>query len=282
MKIKKSLIIVLIVFFIIVLFSSNVFASDELKVEDNISVYPIIVVIISIFCIMIGKSDLKSNTIKFEKDKIYYPPNLESPIFLEYILKEKITKKGVISSLLYFAYKGYIKFEEYYEVLDDSNIEQLQVNTKKMKIIKIKEYKGKSKIDRMFFNTLFSLSNEIELDEVDGKDRINYSIEKIYEKITDNRNKAIMYKENIGKNVINIYYMIFIILTLIIINPFGVGNLPACIILIVGLIPFLLCLRLLNSIIIGEDFIKEEERILLFILVCFLIIILFWRIFCCN
>lgn len=282
MKKKRILILILIIFFIITFFTVTTFANDYKEVKNEVTFFPILTVIISIFFVILGKLDSTNNILKFEKNKMYYPPNAESPILLEYILKEKITKKGAVSALLYFANKGYIKIEEYYETADDSNIGQLQIKTKKMKIIKLKEYKGKSKIDKMFLEILFNTSNEIELDDAKGRSKLNQSIEKLYEKMDDKRNDAVMYKKNIGKNVINLYCMIFIILGLMVIDSLAINNMLACIVLILGLSVLLLSVRLLNSIIIGEDFIKEEERILLFVLVCFLIIIIFWRIFCSN
>ena len=139
MKKKRILILILIIFFIITFFTVTTFANDYKEVKNEVTFFPILTVIISIFFVILGKLDSTNNILKFEKNKMYYPPNAESPILLEYILKEKITKKGAVSALLYFANKGYIKIEEYYETADDSNIGQLQIKTKKMKIIKLKE-----------------------------------------------------------------------------------------------------------------------------------------------
>lgn len=273
---KRKISVILMMFFIIILFSVETFANNELDInkvdlEKNIYMHSTSVCGISIFFVIIGGIISKRKYVQFKNKKIYYPSDEVGIIELEYFLKEKITMKTLMTLLLHFANKGYVKFEEYYEVSSDSDFKQLQISTKKLKIVKLTEYEGNSNIERAYFNKIFSLQNEIDLDLNENRIHINNSIDEMCKNVNSTLNEQKIYSKDSKKGIIKIYLIIGLILTLVIsaagIDDSLLNSLPVIIILVSIFMLLLLGFNLLFN----SKKIRYQAKMLLLILISFLI-----------
>ena len=73
----------------------------------------------------------------------FYPPNGYNSAEINFLYNGKVDSKGVISLLIYLANKGYLK------IVEENN------KKKSFKIIKVKEYDGNNKYEKMFFDGIF-------------------------------------------------------------------------------------------------------------------------------
>lgn len=116
----------------------------------NIDEYVIIVIVISLVCVFIayilwikyGKNDEIIETVEF------YPPEGYNSAEVGFLYNGFANTSGIVSLLIYLANAGYLKIEES-EKKDSSG------KAKSFKIIKVKEYDGKNKYEKMFFDGLF-------------------------------------------------------------------------------------------------------------------------------
>lgn len=162
-----------------------------------VNLIPIILVIISYkIWKKYGKDYDVVDTIEF------YPPDNLNSLELAYILKGKVSKKDVISLLIYLASKGYIK------IIEDG---------KSYTILKQKEYDGNNPYEEIFFNNLFSngkYSSKYDTIQVTTKDLFNkfyQTISEIKHKISSEK-RSFVYEKTFFKSL---SILIFIMITLI-------------------------------------------------------------------
>lgn len=96
-----------------------------------------------------GKDDIAVETVEF------YPPDKLNSAELGFIYKGYSDKKDIVSLLIYLANKGYLKIEEYEEKTLGI------INSKKIKISKLKEYDGDNEDEKTFFDHLFKDGDEV-------------------------------------------------------------------------------------------------------------------------
>ena len=127
--------------------------------SSNLDTYSIIVIGFSILCVIFAIL----LWIKYGRDKEvietveFYPPEGYNSAEVGFLYEGLADNKSVISLLVYLADKGYLKIEETEEQI-------LFSKYKNFKIIKLKEYDGNNKCERLFFNGLFNSSKATNLD----------------------------------------------------------------------------------------------------------------------
>lgn len=121
--------------------------------RSNIELYPIVVIIFSILCVIFagglwskyGKDDEVVETIEF------HPPEGYNSAEIGFLYNGSADTKDIISLLVYLADKGYLTIEETEET-------GLFSKSKRFRITKVKEYDGNNEYESLFFNGLFSKS----------------------------------------------------------------------------------------------------------------------------
>ena len=119
------------------------------SINIDVSCFCLVILSISFVCIACyfwikyGKDNKVVETVEF------YPPDGYNSAEVNFLYKGSLEDTGVISLLIYLANQGYIKIEE----------TETEAKTKDFKIIKIKEYDGNNKYEKMFFDGLF-INNE--------------------------------------------------------------------------------------------------------------------------
>ncbi len=129
--------------------------------SSNIEMYPFIVIIFSLLCLLIayglwakfGKDDELVETVEF------YPPEGYNSAEVGFLYNGSAETPAVISLLIYLANKGYLKIEETEE-------QGIFKKSKGFKITKIKEYDGNNENEKIFFNGLFKSTNSIDMQKV--------------------------------------------------------------------------------------------------------------------
>lgn len=122
--------------------------------NSNLDIYSIIVIGFCLICVLIaailwakyGKDNEVIETVEF------YPPEGYNSAEVGFLYEGSADNKSVISLLVYLADKGYLKIEETEEQV-------LFSKSKSFRIIKLKEYDGNNKCERLFFNGLFNATN---------------------------------------------------------------------------------------------------------------------------
>lgn len=182
----------------------------DVKLPDKyftnyINLFDILRFIIPIVCIIIaliiwlkyGKDDQDDSFVK------YHAPDGVNSLQAAYLLSGNITDKSIISLLLMFCNKGYIKIIE---------------NKHDFEIEKLKDYDGNDLCEKLFFKGLFLYSNKV------NKNDLNYSFYKYLEDIKktfiDKKIKSKFYLKNSVKNSIIHLLLIIIIFLFSIIIPF--------------------------------------------------------------
>ena len=162
-----------------------------------INLIPILLVIISYrIWKKYGKDYEVVDTIEF------YPPDNLNSLELAFIVKGKVSKKDVISLLIYLASKGYIK------IIEDG---------KSYIILKQKEYDGDNLYEQIFFDNLFKNGNysfEYNTIQVTTKELFN----KFYQTISEIKHKISSEKRNFVYEKTffkSLSILIFIMITLI-------------------------------------------------------------------
>lgn len=102
---------------------------------------PILILVIALLVWAIfGNSEEIIDTVEF------YPPEGFNSLDLALAYKGKVDNRDVISLLIFLASKGYLKIVD-------------SVNDSNFKIVKLKDYDGNNKVEKEFFDGLFSCKN---------------------------------------------------------------------------------------------------------------------------
>lgn len=147
--------------------------------------------ILVIVAIIIWMSDEKKKWIVCKRE--YYPPNNMNSLVL--ILLYYGIKDDAVMLLVSLLNKGYLRFEE---IRYDSS------NWKNFKIIKIKDYDGNDKYEKIIFEELFKNKDVIE------KEEYKYIINDITQKVYDGIDIESFNKKRIDKKSVRIKNLIFI------------------------------------------------------------------------
>lgn len=147
--------------------------------------------ILVIVAIIIWMSDEKKKWIVCKKE--YYPPNNMNSLVLTLLYYG--IKDDAVMLLVSLLNKGYLRFEE---IRYDSS------NWKNFKIIKIKDYDGNDKYEKIIFEELFKNKDVIE------KEEYKYIINDITQKVYDGIDIESFNKKRIDKKSVCIKNLIFI------------------------------------------------------------------------
>ena len=147
--------------------------------------------ILVIVAIIIWMSDEKKKWIVCKKE--YYPPNNMNSLVLTLLYYG--IKDDAVMLLVGLLNKGYLRFEE---IRYDSS------NWKNFKIIKIKDYDGNDKYEKIIFEELFKNKDVIE------KEEYKYIINDITQKVYDGIDIESFNKKRIDKKSVCIKNLIFI------------------------------------------------------------------------
>lgn len=147
--------------------------------------------ILVIVAIIIWMSDEKNKWIVCKRE--YYPPNNMNSLVLTLLYYG--IKDDAVMLLVGLLNKGYLRFEE---IRYDSS------NWKNFKIIKIKDYDGNDKYEKIIFEELFKNKNVIE------KEEYKYIINDITQKVYDGIDIESFNKKRIDKKSVHIKNLIFI------------------------------------------------------------------------
>ena len=162
-----------------------------------------------IFWLRFGKDELVVETIEF------YPPEGYNSAEIGFLYRGEAESIDVVSLLIYFADKGYIKISE-------SEEKTLTINQKGFNITKIKEYDGKDPIERLFMDGLFKDTDEVTYNYL--KDNFYKTLKKILNNINNSVNKEMIFeKSSLNKNIF-IAGMIIAVFILINYNPIHAFN----------------------------------------------------------
>lgn len=151
----------------------------------------LISLILTIVAIIIWMSDEKKKWIVCKKE--YYPPNNMNSLVLTLLYYG--IKDDAVMLLVSLLNKGYLRFEE---IRYDSS------NWKNFKIIKIKDYDGNDKYEKIIFEELFKNKDVIE------KEEYKYIINDITQKVYDGIDIESFNKKRIDKKSVRIKNLIFI------------------------------------------------------------------------
>ena len=147
--------------------------------------------ILVIVAIIIWMSDEKKKWIVCKRE--YYPPNNMNSLVLTLLYYG--IKDDAVMLLVSLLNKGYLRFEE---IRYDSS------NWKNFKIIKIKDYDGNDKYEKIIFEELFKNKDVIE------KEEYKYIINDITQKVYDGIDIESFNKKRIDKKSVRIKNLIFI------------------------------------------------------------------------
>lgn len=147
--------------------------------------------ILVIVAIIIWMSDEKNKWIVCKSE--YYPPNNMNSLVLTLLYYG--IKDDAVMLLVGLLNKGYLRFEE---IRYDSS------NWKNFKIIKIKDYDGNDKYEKIIFEELFKNKDVIE------KEEYKYIINDITQKVYDGIDIESFNKKRIDKKSVHIKNLIFI------------------------------------------------------------------------
>jgi len=151
----------------------------------------LISLILTIVAIIIWMSDEKKKWIVCKRE--YYPPNNMNSLVLTLLYYG--IKDDAVMLLVSLLNKGYLRFEE---IRYDSS------NWKNFKIIKIKDYDGNDKYEKIIFEELFKNKDVIE------KEEYKYIINDITQKVYDGIDIESFNKKRIDKKSVRIKNLIFI------------------------------------------------------------------------
>lgn len=170
-----------------------------------IYIIPIIFLGISIFLwYKYGRDEQVIETVEF------YPPEGFNSLELGFLYKGNATNKDVTSLLIYLANKGYLKIEEYEE-------KEFIGKHRGFKLIKLKEYDGNNKNEKIFLEKLFFHREQVS--DWMLQDSFYTTIDSILKNINSKENKnKIFEKSSLNKRII-IISMILIVYLLISIIP---------------------------------------------------------------
>ncbi|HCC08064.1 MAG TPA: hypothetical protein DEP72_07925 [Clostridiales bacterium] len=162
-------------------------------------------IIFTLICFLMwmkyGKDDNVVETVEF------YPIEGFNSAELGFIYKGKADKTDVTSLIIYLANKGYIKITETEE-------KSLFFMSKTFKIIKLRDYDGDNKNERVFFHGLFKSKDEVTASDL--YDKFYITIEAIVENLNKKENKEkIMEKSSLGKRS---FVIIMIVITFLVIT----------------------------------------------------------------
>lgn len=166
--------------------------------------------ILVIVAIIIWMSDEKKKWIVCKRE--YYPPNNMNSLVLTLLYYG--IKDDAVMLLVSLLNKGYLRFEE---IRYDSS------NWKNFKIIKIKDYDGNDKYEKIIFEELFKNKDVIE------KEEYKYIINDITQKVYDGIDIESFNKKRIDKKSVRIKNLIFIMS--MIVMTFMFWSLPSDIII---------------------------------------------------
>ena len=179
----------------------------------NLDYITIIEIIISIVFVFIsftlwykyGRNSKVIDTVEF------YPPDNLNSAELAYVFKGECGRKEIISLLVYLASKGYLKIEEYKD----------RTRKAKYRFIKLKEYDGNNRNERVFFKGLFRDSDEVirELDSL--KNRFYRTISTIWDMINDKEERAKIFELAPSLKRKSMAIMLVVMFLFMVIDGFG-------------------------------------------------------------
>lgn len=263
---KKFLIIIVLIICSFVFLSDKVYVNQnsykanntqlEKEKSDNLlltTVYPMILLIISVIYTKDSKKILENKKINITNEKVYYPPKDYNPIEIEKLFKGKVEVKTIIATILQLANRGYIKIEEYWEKTSSSEFKELELNTKKIKLTKGKEYDETNQIESKLLDYILINKEETEFY------KLPRGIKFLYKEL--NKDHKEISKKNLKKLYIN-FITILVLLTL-----------PSSPIFIILLLPYILSIYFLNSILSNTVYIDSVEKTIITPLVFIMVII---------
>lgn len=199
---------------------------------------PILLLVVSyIFWHKYGKDKKVIETVEF------YPPEAMNSLEVGFSYKGYAESKDVTSLLIYLADKGYLKIEEFEETTLKI------IKSKSFKIIKLKEYDGDSKEEKLFFNGLFLSGDEVK--KSDLVDMFYLTTNKVISSISSKENKEKLFEKGIFKNKLVILCCIIFTFMFITIRPlynYGMDISSICISQLIGIAFISILVFLLSSI----------------------------------
>lgn len=146
-----------------------------------------------------GKDDIAIETVEF------YPPDKLNSAELGFIYKGYSDKKDIVSLLIYLANKGYLKIEEYEEKTLGI------INSKKIRISKLKEYDGDNEDEKTFFDRLFEDGDEVTKSDLHYN--FHVTLEEIQRHINRRENQEKIYERiSLGKRLLIVAMIIIVFL----------------------------------------------------------------------
>jgi len=154
--------------------------------------FALIPVIFALICYFLwnahGKDDKVIETVEF------YPPEGCNSADVAFMYKGHSESKDIVSLLVYLANKGYLRIEEYEEKKSIGK-------SKSFKLVKLKEYDGTDENERLFFDGLFGIKNEVTKSDLYNKFYV--VLKSIARSINIKENKEkIFEKDSMGKKII--------------------------------------------------------------------------------
>lgn len=181
--------------------------------RSNIELYPIVVIIFSILCVIIagglwakyGKDDVVVETIEF------HPPKGLNSAEIGFLYYGSADTKSIISLLVYLADKGYLTIEE----TEESG---LFSKSKRFRITKVREYDGNNEYESLFFNGLFPESKS-SVTTSDLYNKFYRTLNKIKSKMNEKESKNKIFELSAKRKCKWLFIMMFAIFVLITTKP---------------------------------------------------------------
>jgi len=168
---------------------------------------PIIFAFISIlFWNKYGKDRMVIETVEF------YPPEDCNSAEIGFLYKGFSNSKDVVSLVVYLANKGYLKIVE-------TEKKVMFFTNKDYKFIKLKEYDGDNEYERIFFNGLFKLKDEVSSSDL--KYKFYRTLDSITKGFNEKTSKEEIFEEKATNKNFMVILMIIVTFVLITIKPVG-------------------------------------------------------------
>ena len=162
----------------------------------------LISLILTVLAIKIWMMDEKNKSIVHKEE--YYPPNKMNNVVLRLLYDGTFDKKDIAMLIVGLLNKGYLKFEK---------IKYDSINWNYFKIIKIKDYDGNDKYEKIIFEELFK--NKDVIDKEDYKYTFYDISQKIYNSIDiESFNKKIIDKSSMDIKSLIFFMSLFVMMAM--------------------------------------------------------------------